>query len=234
MKFGEYLRRRREANGWTQPEAAQRAGIEQSYLSKLETGRSYPSEEVFARLAAAFEIDPSEMAEQVTDTEIDRLREVGQVREAVAGRERRRMNVSRAWMVGGLVSLILAAASGGIAVTAQDMEQQEYHYLSYGVLNLDESLDAFEIVDSRVDAQDGAESQRQSEMVARLAEDYRVVGRFRGRSYNVDVEGGRRHYQLVDDRLVVTRTPLRWFAVPGLMLLAGAIGAFFISFRWKN
>ncbi|MBO6796341.1 helix-turn-helix transcriptional regulator [Maricaulis sp.] len=50
MKFGDYLRQCREAKGWTQPEAARHADIEQSYLSKLETGRSYPSEDVYSRL----------------------------------------------------------------------------------------------------------------------------------------------------------------------------------------
>jgi transcriptional regulator with XRE-family HTH domain len=54
MKFGDYLRQKREARGWTQPEAANKAGIEQSYLSKLETGKSYPSEDAYARLVAAY------------------------------------------------------------------------------------------------------------------------------------------------------------------------------------
>ena len=53
MKFGDYLRQARETRQWTQPEAAARAGIEQSYLSTLETGKSYPSEEVFGRLVEA-------------------------------------------------------------------------------------------------------------------------------------------------------------------------------------
>ena len=36
MKFGEYLKSQRDARGWTQPMAAEKIGIEQSYLSKLE------------------------------------------------------------------------------------------------------------------------------------------------------------------------------------------------------
>ncbi|MGE0743387.1 MAG: helix-turn-helix domain-containing protein, partial [Hyphomonadaceae bacterium] len=38
MKFGEDLKNRRTELGWTQPDAAAKASIEQSYLSKLETG----------------------------------------------------------------------------------------------------------------------------------------------------------------------------------------------------
>lgn len=43
MKFGEYLKNQRTELGWTQPDAAAKAGIEQSYLSKLEpASRSRP------------------------------------------------------------------------------------------------------------------------------------------------------------------------------------------------
>ncbi len=47
MKFGEYLKSQRDARGWTQPMAAEKIGIEQSYLSKLETGKASPSDEMF-------------------------------------------------------------------------------------------------------------------------------------------------------------------------------------------
>ena len=57
MKFGEYLKNRRTELGWTQPDAASKAGIEQSYLSKLETGKSFPSEDVYQRLVGAFGLD---------------------------------------------------------------------------------------------------------------------------------------------------------------------------------
>lgn len=56
MPFHENLRTLRLARGLTQPALAEKAGIEQSYLSKLENGRSRPSEEVLARLAQALEV----------------------------------------------------------------------------------------------------------------------------------------------------------------------------------
>lgn len=51
MKFGVYLRSLREKAGWTQPEAAEKIEIEQSYLSKLETGKCFPSEDIFSKLS---------------------------------------------------------------------------------------------------------------------------------------------------------------------------------------
>ena len=234
MKFGDYLRQCREAKGWTQPEAAQRAEIEQSYLSKLETGRSYPSEDVYARLVRAFDIDTSELTENIAAAEIERLRELAQVRDAVLSRESRVLNLSRGWMLAGLAGLMLSAASAAIVMTSRDVEYAEYHYRSQGVLELTESLNSFAIVNDSFALEDEVRRAHQSAMVARLDEDYRVVREFHGRDYVEEVPGGRRHYQLVDDRLVSQPTPMRWFMIPALVFLAGALGSFFISFRWKR
>jgi transcriptional regulator with XRE-family HTH domain len=62
MPFHENLRTLRLARGLTQPALAEKADIEQSYLSKLENGRSRPSEEVLARLAQALEVKPEALA----------------------------------------------------------------------------------------------------------------------------------------------------------------------------
>ncbi len=58
MSFSENLRTLRLARGLTQPALAEKADIEQGYLSKLENGRSRPSEEVLGRLAQALEVKP--------------------------------------------------------------------------------------------------------------------------------------------------------------------------------
>lgn len=234
MKFGDYLRQRREAKGWTQPEAARHANIEQSYLSKLETGRSYPSEDVYSRLVQAFDIDASELTENIAAAEIERLRELTEVRDAVLNRQNRALVLSRGWMLAGLAGLMLSAASAAIVMTSRDTEYAEYHYRSQGVLERAESLDSFAIVNDSVAYEDEPRRARQSAMVARLDEDYRIVRDFQGRDFIEDVPGGRRYFELVDDRIVSQPTPMRWFMIPALVFLAGALGSFFISFRWKR
>lgn len=68
MPFHENLRTLRLARGLTQPKLAEKADIEQSYLSKLENGRSQPSPEVLARLATSLETDPEALANGDDDT----------------------------------------------------------------------------------------------------------------------------------------------------------------------
>lgn len=53
--FGQKLRERREAKGWTQAELAERAEMNYQDISRLERGERAPSWETLLRLADALE-----------------------------------------------------------------------------------------------------------------------------------------------------------------------------------
>jgi transcriptional regulator with XRE-family HTH domain len=59
--FAANLRRLRHAKGISQEELAHQAGINRSYMSKLEKGASYPGLEIIAKLATVFEVEPTEL-----------------------------------------------------------------------------------------------------------------------------------------------------------------------------
>lgn len=69
MSFHENLRTLRLARGLTQPLLAEKAGIEQSYLSKLENGRANPSEDVLTRIALALEVKPETLTQNGDEAE---------------------------------------------------------------------------------------------------------------------------------------------------------------------
>jgi transcriptional regulator with XRE-family HTH domain len=58
--FGTNLRRLRHQKGVSQEELADLAGINRTYISKLETGATYAGLEIIGRLADVFAIDASE------------------------------------------------------------------------------------------------------------------------------------------------------------------------------
>jgi transcriptional regulator with XRE-family HTH domain len=75
MTLGEQLKKLRNAKALSQPDLASLAGIEQSYLSKLENDKSVPSNDIFRKLLMAFELslpqfliafDQSYIASQLT------------------------------------------------------------------------------------------------------------------------------------------------------------------------
>lgn len=237
MKFGNYLRECREAKGWSQPEAADRIGIEQSYLSKLETGRSYPSGDMFGRIAEAYGIDVKDLASRMPPEEIERLREIGEVRTAVLTAQRRSVSENRRWLVGGVSALVLAGACAGVAVTAQTQVTERFLYRSQGVLGETEQLDTFDRIHDHLPDDDHPEVLRRRETVAALLQRLDPVDRLttqsRGSAFVEPVPEGRRYFQLVTRSEDYVPSPLRWFVIPALMFLGGAIGCFVAAFRWR-
>ena len=59
--FANNLRRLRHAKGISQENLAHEAGINRSYMSKLEKGVSYPGLEIIAKLAATLGCEPAEL-----------------------------------------------------------------------------------------------------------------------------------------------------------------------------
>jgi transcriptional regulator with XRE-family HTH domain len=59
--FAANVRRLRHAKGISQEDLAHEAGINRSYMSKLEKGASYPGLEIIAKLATVLECEPAEL-----------------------------------------------------------------------------------------------------------------------------------------------------------------------------
>jgi transcriptional regulator with XRE-family HTH domain len=59
--FANNLRRLRHARGISQEDLAHDAGINRSYMSKLERAATYPGLEIIAKLATVLEVEPAEL-----------------------------------------------------------------------------------------------------------------------------------------------------------------------------
>jgi transcriptional regulator with XRE-family HTH domain len=59
--FAANLRRLRHAKGISQEGLAYEAGVNRTYVSKLEKGVSYPGLEIIAKLATVLEVEPAEL-----------------------------------------------------------------------------------------------------------------------------------------------------------------------------
>ncbi len=227
MKFGDYLRETREKHGWTQPEAAARAQIEQSYLSKLETGKSYPSEEIFSRLVKAYGIDVAELGRAVFSAELDKLREISAVRTLVLKREHSERRFMRAWLIAGLAMIMLGGGMFGLALSIPDEGYFHYRYRSEGVIKPDESPMIFEFL-----SVGGPEGQNGC-LADRLDYRYLSLPDNRGPSFIQQVEGGFRKFTLYDKEKQHQPSAISWHYAFGTMFLLGGFAAFYISRRWR-
>ena len=60
-KFGARLRKLREAQGWSQEELADRAGLHRTYISSVERAVRNPTITVLAKIAAALGVSLGEL-----------------------------------------------------------------------------------------------------------------------------------------------------------------------------
>lgn len=227
MKFGDYLRQMREKNGWTQPEAAAKASIEQSYLSKLETGKSYPSEDIFTRLATAYGIDTREMASQVFSADLDKLREIADVRAVILAREQSEARYMRSWLIAGLIMLMLGGGMLGLAYTAEEEVEIDYLYRSEGVIRENESPMIFQFLEV------GGDDGQGNTLSDRVDYDFLSMRENRGSSFIEKVDGGYRRYALYDEKRHFHPSMISWHYAFGFMFLVGGLGCFYISRRWR-
>ena len=59
--FAANLRRLRAGKGWSQEELAFEAGVNRSYLARVEAGRPYVGLEIIGKLAEALQVEPAEL-----------------------------------------------------------------------------------------------------------------------------------------------------------------------------
>jgi transcriptional regulator with XRE-family HTH domain len=59
--FATNLRRTRRAKGFSQEGLAWEAGVNRSYMAKVETGKTWVGLEIICRLADALEVEPAEL-----------------------------------------------------------------------------------------------------------------------------------------------------------------------------
>ena len=237
ITFGAYVRQRREAKGWTQPEAAAQIGIEQSYLSKLETGKSFPSDEVYGRLAKGLSIDIKDMGAALCAADLQKLKDVAAIRDALLERRKGQRKLVRGWMLAGLGCLMLGGVCVGAAAAYPALDIYEFRYRSIGVIEPGEPLDAFDIVEETLKRETPAFEERsklQQKMILRIDEEFRTITDFRGDSFIEAAFEGRRKFEQFDQRLAQEKMPpLRWLLAPGFMFFAASIGCFHIARRWE-
>lgn len=224
MKFGDYLKQLREKRQWTQPVAAEKIGIEQSYLSKLESGKSVPSDEVYQKLTDAYGIDVEHLTETVSAAELALLKNVTPVAASVEQSNHRKAQSTHRWLLAAVLSLAVGGACLGVAVVPET-SAQEFHYRSQGVLKPGEDLTAFSIIDN---PSNGSAAERQ-QFIDRIQQEDRVFPSQRGESFVETVADGKRYFQLVNQRQVNSLKIRKWFIAPAIALLFGAVGCFVVS-----
>lgn len=135
MNFGERLKQIRTDKGLTQPQFAQAAGIEQSYLSKLENDKSVPSAEMFTTILAGLGMDAatflSEVDREVQETTLRHIPAVTRFSTNVATEQ---VKDTKRWLYGSAAAWVLGFAMMLAANDGLFFSNKLYKYESPGVV----------------------------------------------------------------------------------------------------
>ncbi len=210
MQFGEKLRLLRKNKGLTQPELAETMGIEQSYLSKLENGKSLPSNDVLNRILDVFSLGIGDLVDDLDQGVRNQLRQIPDVATHFNNEKRQLIGNRRRWI---LISSALIA-SGVALIYAGNVHlfypNVVYQYRSEGVILDGESKEFFQ----RSHARELVDQRRN--------EEYLTTWEYRGNVFNVPVDGGSRTYYLDGHR---ETDPWQNKGVTFIGLLLGVFGA---------
>ena len=147
MTLGQKIKQLRLAKELSQPQLSLAMGIEQSYLSKLENDKAFPSDEMFNTLLTAFDV---ELESFIADFEQDyiksHLSKLSLVNQLFSAQEKRSLSFMMRWII---VSALLIVV-GGTALTGGIYEwffkpvwTNSHLYESKGVIKQGESFRLF-------------------------------------------------------------------------------------------
>jgi len=226
MNFGDKLKLLRNEQELTQPELADKIGIEQSYLSKLETGKSYPSADNFSLILQAFNINTKTLLEDIDPTQIfKQLRQIPEVSNYLDKYHRKQ----KSQRVKLLIFSALFFAFGVTAFVAGRLglifPETFYNYYSQGIVLEGEPKEIFtrwgqtlpHSFNSTTEGRNKKDGLR-VEFEKRRNEDFLTINDYKGNVFNIPVTGGSRTYYLKND-VNIERSENRMLVLFGLLFL---------------
>ena len=234
MTLGETIKLLRNELGLTQPELAEKAQIEQSYLSKLENDKGTPSFDIINRIAMALGLNGMELVNRLSHSYIAaKLSHIPEVAAEYASIREQHLNWLKRYY---LIAAMLIVLGVGLIFTGTEevlFPEHTYMYESMGVIREGET--PWQYSNQRIHSigETGQEEEERRRANAdRIDPAYLTSYEFRGFDFWQDVEGGGRYFHMVgdsDDK----RWQNRLVSVLGTMLLtAGLLTIVFVE-RFK-
>lgn len=200
MKLGEKVKQLRQQAGLTQPELAEKAGIEQSYLSKLENDKAAPSFEVISKVAQALETDAMSIIESLDNGYLqEHLGHLPEIAVNVASKQREQLERMRKGYIAGAFAIVIGIALVILGNSHGVFSEMVYQYKSMGVIKpgeVNRHFSTFFI--NEYNETDEQKSKRIQANKSRLDEQIVNATRYRGEGFIVYYGKDRRYFRLID------------------------------------
>jgi len=234
MTLGKKLKKLRAEHNLSQPELAEKIGIEQSYLSKLENDKSVPSNEIFNNILQAFGLTLDQFVSEFTQgAELDRLKQIPDVQQYFLTKQTHNKNIQRRFLYVSSLLVVLATTLFYMGYSKQIFSETQFQYESRGVVFDDEPADIFNRWQRLIPQEQyhDLHQKRKLEMEQRIDEKSIGIFEHSGPHFRRDIQGGYRHYRLASEK-EVKRSVNAWLQVFGVFLFSASIMGFVLERRF--
>ncbi|MDP2560007.1 helix-turn-helix domain-containing protein [Psychrobium sp. 1_MG-2023] len=235
MTLGEQLKALRSKRGMSQPQLSELAGIEQSYLSKLENDKSLPSNDIFRQLLTALDTTLTEFLSPFDLKQSQaQLSQIPDIELWLKQQATTDSNRQRHYLYFFSAMIVIATVLFFIGISKQVYSETQYQYLSPGVVKADEPDNIFEgwrsLINHRMKDYHDLVAQKGIEMYQRRDKAYLTSVKRNGQSFEVKTPQGRRVYVL-EKTIIVPRQVNAWLQVFGVLFFSIGIMGFIIERR---
>lgn len=235
MTLGRKLKSLRIEHDLSQPELAEKIGIEQSYLSKLENDKSLPSNEVFRKILDAFNLPLSVFLKDFKlGLEQDTLRQIPIIDEYFCEQETVKFAQQRVYLILSGLLIVVAITIFYMGHSKLVFSETQFQYESQGVIFEGEPDVIFSrwmvLLPPDESADRAFVAAKKLEMALRLDEQMISVFEHAGQSFKRSVTGGHRNFELKREKQI--KRPINaWLQVLGVFLFSLGIMGFVIERR---
>jgi transcriptional regulator with XRE-family HTH domain len=238
MTLGKQLKKLRNEKALSQPDLANIAGIEQSYLSKLENDKSMPSNDIFRKLLSAFGLSLPEFLAAFDNSYAEtQLRQIPDVEHWLKQqRQSQRLNQRRYLYI--CSALIVFAVTLFYAGQSKILvPEMQFQYYSEGIVLAGEPKDIFDDWNKlipREDVHNKLYYKKKMEMTQRKNEKYILSETFLGQNYVVISPEGLRQYS-ADGEKTISKPMNAWLRIAGVFFFVMGVMGFVLERRlYKN
>ncbi|MEP1446728.1 MAG: helix-turn-helix transcriptional regulator [Paraglaciecola sp.] len=235
MTLGKKLKTLRAEHNLSQPELAEKIGIEQSYLSKLENDKSVPSNDIFKQILQAFSITLEQFVSDIKQAvELERLKQIPDVERFLSNQKKLNQNNQRRFLYISSFLIVLATTLFYVGYSKQLFSEVQFQYESDGVLKEGEPVNALRQWQSLLTFEQRKDrsfaGQKQVETSMRINEKVLSFFEHQGPYFRVDSKDGYRHYRLMNTK-EVSRPVNAWLQVLGVFLFSAGLMGFVLERR---
>lgn len=235
MKLSEKIKLLRTAENLTQPELASKAGIEQSYLSKLENDKGSPSYEIINKIAQAFGLNGMELINSLSQSYIEqKLSHIPEVAAEYASIKRRQEGRLKRRFIYASLLVVLGVGLFFMGHNGVIYPELNHIYVSQGVIKDQETVYQFDPNPIRAIQETPEEaSERKIANRSRINVSQISVVEHMGSSFIKPVEGGKRVYEFREYR-EMDSMPNDMVSTLGVMLIVAGLLMFVYGFKFKS